>query len=207
MFEEVIRDEDVNLLSNLPEEITKYYYLAGGTALALHLGHRYSNDFDFFSNKAFNNEQLKQSLRNLGTFKLFQDAKGTLECVIQNTRFTFLFYSFPLLDECISFQNIQLTTIRDLAVMKLSALSSRGSRKDFVDLYFIHHTIAWENIVEDFMLKYKGSGYNLYHIIKSLTYFSDALTEPMPKMIQNCDWGELESEFKKVQKELAERYL
>ena len=207
MFEEVVRDEDLELLSQLPKEISMKYYLAGGTALALQLGHRHSYDFDFFSNQAFNNEQLKQVLQNLGSFKLFQDAKGRLECNINNTRFTFLFHSYPLLDECISFQNIQMATIRDIAVMKLSALSSRGSRKDFIDLSFIQPKTTWINIVEDFKLKYKGTGFNLYHIIKSLTYFADALSEPMPKMIQPCDWGELESEFKKVQKELADLYL
>jgi predicted nucleotidyltransferase component of viral defense system len=81
---------------------------------------------------------------------------------------------------------IQVASVSDAAAMKLAALSSRGSRKDFIDLYFIKDRMDWPEIIGVFQKKYRGSGFNLFHVIKSLAWFEEAEKEPMPMMISDC---------------------
>ena len=207
MFDGVLRENDHRVLKALPDSIIEDFYLAGGTGLALQIGHRYSNDFDFFSERDFNNEFLKSSLRGIGKFDLFQDAKGTLEGAVENTRISFFQYKYPLVEEWMSYEDVHLASIEDIALMKLSALSSRGSRKDFIDLYCMKDKFTWETFVHRFEIKYKDSGYNIYHMIKSMAYFNDAEDEPMPKMIWPCDWNEVKRYFSEVQMTLEKRFL
>ena len=207
MHDKVLRKEDRNLLGSLPKEISGQFYLAGGTGLALQIGHRYSNDLDFFSKDHFNNLQIKQQLESIGTIEIMQDQPGTLEGTVQDTRFTFLYYTYPLLDSTVNYANIEIASLLDIALMKLSALSSRGSRKDFVDLYFLRDRLDWQNLIERFEQKYEDSGYNLFHVIKSLAYFDDAVQEPDLRMIKHCDWEDVEAYFRDVQVKLANSYL
>jgi len=207
MFDGVLRENDLRVLKALPDSITEVFYLAGGTGLALQIGHRVSNDFDFFSESDFNNEFLKSSLRGIGKFSLFQDAKGTLEGVVENTRISFFQYKYPLVEEWVSYEDVHLASIEDISLMKLSALSSRGSRRDFIDLYCIKDKMCWKTLVHRFEIKYRDSGYNLYHMLKSLAYFDDAEDEPMPKMIRPCDWDEVKRYFSEVQMTLEKRFL
>ena len=207
MYAEVISKEDLRVLQACPKEVSNFFYLAGGTALALQIGHRYSHDFDFFSSKEFNNEWLKQRLSPIGILEIFQDKKGTLEGNLVSTRLSFFYYPYPLLQEPIPFKNIKLASIADITLMKLSALSSRGSKKDFIDLFFLRERIEWKQLIRDYEKKFYGTGYNLYHLIKSLAYFDDANIEPMPQMLKDCNWSEVQKYFVQVQQELIDEYL
>ena len=91
--------------------------------------------------------------------------------------------------------------------MKLSAVSSRGSKKDFIDLFFLKDIFTWEILIKSFQEKYANSGYNLYHVIKSLAYFDDANDEPIPLMIKKCNWENIQKYFTEIQLELADKYL
>jgi len=142
MYKHIIREGDWKLIESFPEHFFEPFYLAGGTGLALQIGHRYSNDFDFFTDQNFNNESIKQILASVGTFQLFQDKEGTVEGSVNNTRLSFFHYPYPLIDETIFVGRLELASILDIALMKLSALSSRGSRKDFVDLYFLKDKLS-----------------------------------------------------------------
>jgi len=206
MFAQVIKKRDLKVLQACPEEISRHFYLGGGTALALHIGHRYSQDFDFFSSEEFNNEWLKQALSTVGILKVFQDKKGTLEGMLRNSRFSFFYYPYPLLRPLVQFENIKLASVTDTALMKLSALSSRGSKKDFIDLYSLRDSLVWKSLMRNFEKKYRGTGYNLYHILKSLAYFVDAEAEPMPRMIIPCQWPQVQDYFFHVQQQLIDHY-
>ena len=82
------------------------------------------------------------------------------------------------------YKTLNVASVIDIALIKVSALSSRGSKKDFLDLFFLRESLDWIRLIGLFENKYSGSGYNLYHIIRSLTYFDDALNEPDPRMIE-----------------------
>jgi predicted nucleotidyltransferase component of viral defense system len=194
-YKNVLRPGDLAVLEALPDFVTSAFYLAGGTGLAFHLGHRFSHDLDFFSGKSFRNDLVRRDIETLGTFDIFQDAPGTLEGVIRNTRVTFIHYAYPMVESLSPMGRIRLASVPDIAAMKLSALSSRGSRKDFIDLFFIKERMEWPEMIGVFEKKYRDSGSNLFHVIKSLAWFDDAEKEPMPMMIKECSWDEVKTYF------------
>lgn len=164
------------------------FYLAGGTALALQLGHRRSIDLDWFSRSEFSNQQLKERLSAVGSFKLVSEAPGTINGLLDNVRVSFLHYDYEQLFPLIPFKKIYLADERDIAAMKISVASSRGGRKDFVDLVFLLKKYTLEEMMGFFEQKYENIEYNKLHILKSLTYFDDAESEPMPRMLKQIDW-------------------
>ncbi|MEI8103730.1 MAG: nucleotidyl transferase AbiEii/AbiGii toxin family protein [Candidatus Moraniibacteriota bacterium] len=169
----------------------KPFYLAGGTALALQLGHRESVDLDFFQAKDFSLGEMKQSLSQLGKYTLTNEESGTIDGVLDEVKVTFLRYEYPLLFPLIDFQGISVADMRDIACMKLDTVSARGSRKDFVDIFFLLKQMPLVEVFELFEKKYQGIQYNRLHLLKSLTYFVDAEEDPMPKMLMDFSWEEL----------------
>jgi len=119
-----------------------------------------------------------------------------------------LYYPNPLLDDFTTtseMPGLKLASLKDIAVMKLAALSHRGSAKDFIDLYVLaKHNITLRQIIEDMPAKFPGKKINNYHIIKSLSYFDDAESEPLPKMFIDIDWQSLKKYFLEEQLKLME---
>ncbi|MDP2864070.1 MAG: nucleotidyl transferase AbiEii/AbiGii toxin family protein [bacterium] len=171
--------------------LSKDFYLAGGTALALQLGHRQSIDLDWFSGQDFLNEKIKKNLVLLGNFKLLSEEKDTIHGTLDEIRVSFFHYGYKLLFPLIKFENIDLADERDIAAMKIDAISSRGSKKDFIDLYFLLKKYSLAELIDFFEKKYKNIKYNKLHILKSFSYFDDAENEPMPMMIRDIEWGKI----------------
>lgn len=171
------------------------FYLAGGTGLALQLGHRVSVDLDLFTERHFEPRAVRDALRHSGGFRLDQIAEGTLHAEVGGVRLTFLRYDYPLLFEAARFQELTVASPRDIACMKLEALSSRGSRRDFVDLYFVLQGIQLRELLELFGRKYATAAPNQVHLAKAMTYFVDAEQEPMPRMLQPADWKQIKQFF------------
>ena len=186
----------LELLSRIPEVRT--YYLAGGTALALHLGHRRSRDFDFFRAKDFVPQDLLSELRGATEVDVLQEGAGTLTAKLDGIPVSFFHYDYPLL--CPLHESpwgLLLADPEDVAAMKLSALAGRGSRKDFVDLYVYAKQIAsLEQLFERFQEKYRGVNIDPYHLLRSLTFFDDAEAEPMPDMLKATSWDEMKLFFR-----------
>ena len=147
------------------------FYLAGGTALALQIGHRDSIDFDFFSNNGFDTTQLFSKLKTIFIeFQVLkiQEEKNTLTILIDNKiKISFFSYAYKLLKN----------TIEDIACMKLSAIISRATNKDYFDLYFILQKILLKTLLHMCKKKFIDIDTNL--ILKSLVYFDDINTEPI----------------------------
>ncbi len=172
------------------------FYLAGGTAVALYLGHRISGDLDFFAERDFNDSLLISRLSELGSFRLEKRAEQTVIGVFEKTKVSFIGYHYPLLFSSAHFGGVRLADIRDIACMKIDAISARGAKRDFIDLYFIiKETASLDDVLALFRKKYSSLEFNLLHIKKSLTYFDDADAEPMPKMLKPLDWKEVKSFF------------
>jgi hypothetical protein len=167
------------------------FYLAGGTGLALQLGHRLSQDLDFFAADLFDEERLLQRLQALREFSLVAKEPHTLHATVQGTRATFLGYTYPLLFPCLRFQDVAVADPRDIACMKVSAIASRGTKRDFVDLYLCARSFGLASILEWFDRKYAQTHYNKLHLLKSLTFFGDAEKDPMPHMLVPLDWDEV----------------
>ena len=114
------------------------FYLVGGTALSLHLGHRISVDLDLFTNSEFDTQDLVQQLENeISIEKVIGEAKNTLNLVIDNVEVDILRHNYPLIEPVSIIDDIRLLSDKDIAAMKLSAIARRGSKKDFYDVYFL----------------------------------------------------------------------
>ncbi len=185
----------------------KKFYLAGGSALALHFGHRYSFDLDFFSSATFNSKKIRDEIQNLGDFSLDQIAKDTLLGKLNQTKISFFSYRYPLLFPVKNFSGIRIASILDIACMKLDAISARGTKRDFIDLFFICQKQKLSKIFKLFEKKYQKADYNLAFTQKSLVYFIDAEKDEMPKMIKKISWEEVKIFFEKEIKKLAKKYL
>jgi hypothetical protein len=171
------------------------FYLAGGTALALQLGHRISRDFDFFSCETFDEEGLLQRMQDAGV-SLVSKAPETLHLQLLDIKVSFLGYRYPVLFPFGSWMSLRVADPRDIACMKISAVAGRGSRRDFVDLYVTARQYGLPHLLELFRQKYAQLDFNLLHALKSLTYFTDAEKEPMPKMLAPIPWQEITDYFR-----------
>lgn len=157
------------------------FYLAGGTGLALQMGHRDSIDFDFFSREKFDTEKLFQLL--VPSFKdhkilKVQEEKNTLSVIIDETiKLSFLSYEYELLRPTVDTEYFQIASIADIACMKCSAITSRCAMKDYVDLYFILKTMPLRELLALCSVKFQNVDTGL--ILKSLVYFEDIDSEPI----------------------------
>jgi len=198
MYPEILEPPQRSALAVLAQApIPSGIYLAGGTALALHLGHRRSVDLDFFSREPFEGENLAGLLRRLGDIRVERNEPGAFRGQLSGAQVSFIRYEYPLLDPPIEPEfGPRVAGIRDIACMKLSAIMSRGSRRDFVDLYAVsRHGHGMEEIYGWFRLKYRGISYDPYHLAKSLVYFVDAENEPPPAMLWPCRWDDVKAFF------------
>ena len=184
------------LLKSCPE--IDRFYLAGGTALALHLGHRYSKDFDFFSDRQFDEKTLLENLQNLGHCEDVRKAQQTLFLKFEAILCSFIFYKYPLLDPPSTTPwGFGIVSLREIGAMKIMAIGDRGQRRDFVDLYFIARALGIEQVWRDFETKYAGTGYDSYHFLRALTYFEDAEGDPALEMIEQIEWKEIKKHLEK----------
>jgi len=165
------------------------WVLAGGTGLALQLGHRYSEDLDFFSPEPFKTSPLIDRLSDVGPLSIQSRASETLHVVLQGLRVSFLGMQAPLMCPSTPYRGLALADPRDIAVMKLVAIGGRGSRKDFVDLYFfLQAGGSLEATLALTRRRFARVDYNEYHLLKSLVYFDDAEAEPMPTLLRKASW-------------------
>ncbi len=141
-----LQDKQPNFLNN--------FYLSGGTALSLQIGHRESEDLDFFNQTSFDPQQLQQS------------------------------------------------SIEDIACTKLQTIGMRGSKKDFVDLHFLLKKFSLNKLFKLMQKKYQKINYSKAHILKSLVYFNDAEQQPMPRMHEDVSWDEVKEKMIKAVKSI-----
>ncbi len=174
------------------------FYLAGGTGLAFLLEHRRSYDLDFFTRKSFDERQFIQSIRKLGYhFSLEKKAPGTVRGLFRSTLVSFFHYPYRMLAKPKKMSSVSIASLADIACMKLDAISSRGTKRDFIDLYTIMVTrkLSLAKLLKLFSKKYAPLHTNLLHIQKSLVYFEDADRDPVPRMIKSVAWRSVKKYF------------
>jgi len=177
------------------------FYLAGGTGLALRLGHRISLDLDLFSKDRLLDNSDRLSLQNIltasGKIEVMEEKDGTCHMQLENTAVSLFHYSYKLLKPTSKWAGLKIASVEDISAMKLSAVISRGSKKDFIDLFFIcrlHKTADLFNWAEQ---KFPGHPNFTIQAAKALLYFKDAEKEPMPRMLKPAAWPEIKAFFEK----------
>lgn len=157
------------------------FYLAGGTALALQLGHRDSVDFDFFTTKNIDTQALFFSLKSVfrgHSLLKVQEEKNTLTVVVdEHIKLSFFTYPYPLIEKLLSTPYLHLASIADIGCMKLSAVTGRAANKDYIDLYFILKHIKLLALLENMPKKFPDIDLGL--VLKSTIFFNDVIEEPI----------------------------
>jgi hypothetical protein len=175
------------------------WYLAGGTALALQAGHRASVDLDFFTQKTdFNAGKLTS---RFPAERWITDIvkEGTVYGRLNDAKVSFVAYPFFLPRQSMhGYGAVHVLDPRDIAVMKIIAVSQRGRKRDFIDLYWYcknrEPLVAVLRRVSD---QYATVTHDFHHIIKSLAYFDDANADPMPKIFFDATWTGIKRFFAK----------
>jgi predicted nucleotidyltransferase component of viral defense system len=170
----------------MSEKLFSDFNLVGGTSLALQMGHRNSIDIDLFGNSEINSELFIEKISEFGEVKVAQSTKNILITKINDVKVDFVNYKYPLLSDCLFIENIRMLSIKDIAAMKLNAIAGRGSKKDFIDLYFLLNEFPLEDILSFYEKKYHDG--SIFMVQKSLTYFEDADSQQQPKMFLDFNW-------------------
>lgn len=186
------------------KDYLKGFYLVGGTALALKMGHRKSFDLDLFSNFSFDTAQLLENLSVDFSFTLFFSSNNTLKGSINQVKVDILAHRYPLVCDPISIENICMLSNEDIAAMKLNVISVSGQRvKDFIDIYYLLNTYSIEEMIGFYRKKY--AQYNDANVLKSLCWFEDVDLSDWPVLLET---PELKWEtVKKTIKEATSAYL
>lgn len=197
MFIEVLPKELPRHLETLSQGgLLQPFYLAGGTGAALQLGYRISVDLDFFSFKAFDPHILVQNIAQKGDFTGIEISPATLHGIFEETRMSFFHYPYPLIEVSTHAFGVEIASLPDIACMKIDAIASRGSRKDFIDLYVICQRIKpLSQLLRLFEQKYQGIKYNKVHILKAFCYFEEAEQEPLPRLLSPLAWEDVKDFF------------
>ena len=126
----------------------KSFYLVGGTALALQIGHRVSVDFDLFSEKKLPTDLLQKIKRVFSgsDIEVTYRSADQINVLVNGVKMTFFYYPYPVLDPLMMYQNVSMASLHEIAAMKALAIGKRLSFKDYVDWYFLlsrkHVTLA-----------------------------------------------------------------
>lgn len=164
--------------------------LVGGTSLALQYGHRQSVDLDFFGAPAVSQDEFISMLERLGSYRLRNRTGNILQLVAGGVMVDIVdYHQYPWVDMPVVEEGITLASPRDIAAMKINAVEGRGSRKDFIDIYFLLQHYTLEELLAFYSRKYPN--YSIFRALLSLTYFDDAEKESMPKMFVPTDWEEM----------------
>ncbi len=192
MFENILSPQTKNLLDRLgTSSLPKDSYLAGGTAIALQLGHRRSADLDFFTPTEFTEKQWEEKLKeNLG-FKLIKRDWQTLIGSIDNVKFSLFAYKYKLIEPKKVYGNMWLASLSDLAAMKLDTILGRGTKRDLIDIYFLSQRFSLKKLFGFYQKKYANFEERELMIKKALVFFDDADKDEMPDMILKISWDKI----------------
>ncbi len=185
------------------------FYLAGGTALALQIGHRISVDLDFFSatqDIPALAEPLRAALQPFAPV-LADSAWGNLVFLAENARVGFYGYGYELVAPMVEADGTKLASVADIALMKMDALLSRASRKDFHDLYAICQSMTLRSLLDLAPKKYPSIRDFEAQVAHHLVYFERAERETSLPLLEPVEWEIVKAWFRQQAQELGRRWL
>ena len=165
--------------------------LVGGTSLALQLGHRSSVDLDFFGTLPDSSEEFVGAMQTLHHITRIKESANIHIYLIDDVKVDVVNYKYHWLDDPLLEDGLILAGVRDIAAMKIAAIVGRGTKKDFIDLYFLLKKYSLRDMLGFYMEKYPDG--SLFIALKSLCYFEDAESDPMPYMFEKVDWDSIKS--------------
>lgn len=160
------------------EPLLSNHFLVGGTSLALQMGHRKSIDLDLFSHQPFDADSIIETLRLHYHIQPLTVTNAICISVVEGIKVDLVHFRYPFAFPLIAMEGVHLADKRDIAPMKLDAVTKRGSKKDFFDMYYLFEEFAPHQIIDWYNQMFQHS--TSFHVVRSLTYFEDAETTEMP---------------------------
>ena len=202
---EILPDAQRSVLERVgPVATALGFYLAGGTAVALRLGHRVSVDLDWFADvERLDPFELAATLQSrLPGLAIAETGAGALHAELDGVRLTFLRYRYPLLGPLEDAAGFRIASLSDLVCMKLAAATQRGDKKDFFDIVAIcEGGIDLSAALDLFRRKFGLASAG--HVLVSLTYFDDSEGDPDPRAENGLTWPEVKRRLVGWVKELS----
>ena len=164
--------------------------LVGGTSLALQYGHRRSIDLDLFGEADEDTDELTEALReNVDKVVVGGHSKRIKAYYLNNVKVDIVNYSYPWIDNAIIEDGIRLASPKDIAAMKVNAVIGRGTKKDFIDIFYLLKHFTFYDLIQFYLKKYPGG--SEYRALLSMAYFDDADPQPMPYMFEQIEWEDI----------------
>ena len=196
---QTVQPDTLELLKTLMQlPVLRDMRLVGGTALALQYGHRRSVDLDFFGHTTENSDELTETIREeVGQVQLLSASKRIKVYNIRNVKVDIVNYDYQWIDNVVAEEGLRLASPKDIAAMKVNAIIGRGTKKDFVDIYFLLRHFTFEELLKLYLTKYPDG--SEYRALLSMSYFADADPQAMPYMFEHADWDDIKQTIKKEQ--------
>lgn len=204
---QAVEPNTLELLSRLMQQpLLSQMRLVGGTSLALQYGHRRSIDLDFFGTTTEDVDELTAMMHTCAKQVVRGNCTKRIKAYfLDGVKVDVVNYDYPWIDNLITDGVFRLGSPKDIAAMKVNAVMGRGSKKDFVDVYFLLQHYTFEELMQFYIQKYADG--SEYRALLSMTYFEDADPQPMPFMFQSVDWNEIKDEIKHQVETYNRRYL
>ncbi len=202
----VLNSNQIEVISKLGFLKKQNVYLGGGTALAIQKGHRTSVDLDFFSETEPNMQLVVAELqKEIENIVVRRAEKHTMFAEALGTDISLFYYPYKMLNSFVEVGSLYLASVEDIAAMKIAAIIQRGTRRDFIDTFYLLNEFSLKRVLE--LTKEKFSGYQETMALIALNHFKDAESEDetareIKVFDQNFSWDEA----KKVITEEVEKY-
>ncbi len=196
---ETVSESTLELLKVLIcDDRLQKFFLVGGTALSLQIGHRISIDLDFFCVDVFDDVELLGYLERTYKFQLDYQGKYALKGQINDVKVDFIAHDYPLVNSLFVDDGVRMAAPEDIAAMKLNAIAGNGTRvKDFIDIAYLSSIISLSQMLEAYSVKY--SSRNPLTVVKSLEYHHDInFAEPIEMVAGKFVWKNIETRLKQI---------
>lgn len=186
----VVEPHTLELLKKLSQEFfLSKARLVGGTALALQYGHRMSIDLVFFGDIENDSETIRETLSDIGSLSIIKETTNIKIYLVNGIKVDFVNYKYPWIDSVVEEDGLHLASPKDIAAMKINAVEGRGTKKDFIDMYFLLQHYTLKEILTFYAEKHPEN--SQFRALMSLSYFEDAENELTPKMFVNIGWDDM----------------
>lgn len=205
-FQTVLPDTLELLKVLMQQSFLKDMRLVGGTSLALQYGHRRSVDLDFFGQTTEDVDELTVMMRECSKDMIKGSCTKRIKTYFLNgVKVDVVNYDYKWIDDVVEEDGLRLASPKDIAAMKVNAVMGRGTKKDFIDVYFLLKHYSFDELIQFYLQKYTDG--SEYRALLSMSYFADADPQPMPYMFQDVDWEMIKSEIKRRVEQYNRKHL
>jgi hypothetical protein len=146
---------------------------------------------------------MTQTLAAIGQFEVISEQDGMLYGRLFGVDVSFIYQRHHVLEPTVEYRNVQLASPTDIGLMKLAAINSRGTRRDFVDLFCLQEIVSLDRLLELATIKYADRPSFLAIAARALAYFEDAEQQPMPTVLVPVNWAEVRGYCEAAARRLA----